>query len=321
MLVGKEGFLREGYTRTLLEKVRAGGEEPEVFRFDGAADEPAEVYDECRSFSLMGGYKVVVVDNADQLVVGEKRPLAERYAVSPADGVTLVLRCDSWNKGKKLDDPIRAIGGFISCDEVTEGKAAGWVIRRGEHLLGVRVDDEAARMLVEQAGVGLGRLATELDKLAALVGSGETVTAEHVAEMTGRTREESIWAMQAPLLRGDLEGALAMIDEVMASAGGSAVPARWALADLARKLHVISAGVAERTPAREAAKAAKLWGSALDEHAAIGARLRPEAAAGLYRAAVEADFRGKTSAGDEKIGLEALSVRFCETLRAAGAAR
>jgi DNA polymerase-3 subunit delta len=321
VLAGKEPFLRQGYTDVLKQAIADAGETPEVVRFDGADHEPADVFDECRSFSLMGGYKIVVVDNADQLVANERRPLAERYAQSPTEGVTLVLRTDSWNKGKKLDEPIRACGGFMSCDELRPGKAAGWAIRRAERL-GVSLEEAAALLLIDRVGVGLVNLASEVDKLVATVGAGEAVTVDAVRELVGRSREEEVWSIQEPLLRGDAEASIGKLNELLSVGAGAPIQLiRWAYADLARKLHLASRGVAEGAPPRQAAKAAGMWGAGLEPLVEAAGRVDERRAAALLREAVETDFRGKSGTGDEKAELEALSVRFCDTLRAGAAVR
>jgi len=321
VLTGKEAFLREAHVQRLREKLLEAGENPEIFRFDGAEHEPADVYDECRSFSLMGGYKLVIVENADQLVSGDNRDLAIRYVQHPTDSVTLVLRTDSWNRGKHLDEPILKVGGFIQCEELTPQRAAGWTKKRAGRF-GADIEPEAQVMLVERVGVGLVKLASEVDKLAALVGDGGVITADHVRELVGRSREEEVWAIQEPLLRADTHGSLALLNELLSvGAGAPTVLVRWAYTDLARKLHIVARSVADGKPPREGAKAAKAWGAGLEPLARAGAALDQHRAAELLRAAVETDFRGKTSQTDERTALEALSVRFCDTLRSPAARR
>ena len=92
VLIGKELFLRAQYTsmlRASLEKVHG---EIETFQFSGDSVDPAEVLDECRSFGLMASYKLVIVDDADQFVRADTRPMIERYAQNPSEQATLVLR-------------------------------------------------------------------------------------------------------------------------------------------------------------------------------------------------------------------------------------
>ena len=89
---GKDAFLRADYTRQLREKLETAKGEIESIHFDGTRDALADVLDECRSFGLMQQHKLVVVENADQLVKGDSRPLLERYAEHAPDGSTLWWR-------------------------------------------------------------------------------------------------------------------------------------------------------------------------------------------------------------------------------------
>jgi len=147
VLRGKERFLRSAYTDRLIEAIRGTGETVDIHRFDGTQDEPGEVLDECRSFGLMGGHKVVILDDADAMISKENRAAFERYAASPTEGCTLVIRCDTWRKGN-LNDRILEVGGFIDCGALDPPRAAGWVRTRVTKLLGREIDDEAAAALV-----------------------------------------------------------------------------------------------------------------------------------------------------------------------------
>jgi DNA polymerase III delta subunit len=70
------------------------------FNFDGATCSLADVLDELRSYGLMSQHKVVVVDNAEQFMQGDDRRRAmERYAESPMQDATLILRSGGWRPG------------------------------------------------------------------------------------------------------------------------------------------------------------------------------------------------------------------------------
>ena len=111
VLIGKEPFLQAEFTSQLKDLLTARHGEIESFRFDGAGGNSqtslAAVLDECRTFGLMVTHKLVIVDNADELIKEDNRPLMERYASAPCQSATLVPRCDKWNKGK-LDALIKA---------------------------------------------------------------------------------------------------------------------------------------------------------------------------------------------------------------------
>jgi DNA polymerase III delta subunit len=165
VLHGPDDYLRSLRTDELKDKLVEAHGEVDVLRYDGATASVADVLDECRSMGLMQQQKLVIVDEADQFVKEDARPLVERYAEAPAEQATLVLRSTRWNKGK-LDKLIEKAGAIIKCDALTVPKAIGWAIKRAQKRHDLAFDERAAELLVIRVGTLLGRLDAELQKLA-----------------------------------------------------------------------------------------------------------------------------------------------------------
>ena len=108
----------EAVKKQKIDQLRAALEaehgELQKFDFDGKTATLADVFDELRGYSLMGGYKLVVVDPADDFVKAHREPL-ERYAQNPVDHATLVLRAGTWNRGN-LDKHIAKVGAVVKCE-------------------------------------------------------------------------------------------------------------------------------------------------------------------------------------------------------------
>jgi DNA polymerase-3 subunit delta len=319
LLTGKEHFLRSGYTDQLREMLNESqGGEVEVVRFAGDSTPAAEVLDECRSFGLMVTHKMVVVDEADRLINESSRPAFERYAEQPAETATLVLRAEKWHKGK-LDKLIEKCGTIIKCDQIAPERAVSWCGGRAKKQHGAIMQPRAAQLLVERVGPDLGRLASEIDKLASAASSEGTdpitIIEDHVREFVGLSREEQVWTIQEVLLTGRADAAIAMLHELVEISRVSEVLIRFAYVDLARKLHGYARGMASGVPAQQLNKSLKLWGASANSVARAAQTASPAALARLFDEAVEADFRGKTSQGDAILALETLSVRFAQVLR------
>lgn len=313
ILHGKEAFLRSAFTGQLRDAHAASGEPVDVLRFDGSEAPLAEILDECRSFGLMSQHKLVVVDNAEALAAREgARPALESYAKAPNETATLVLRAETWRPGN-LDKAVKKVGVVKKCEAPDEATASAWARRRAEKRHGVSLPAEAARALVGKLGPDLGRIDAELGKLASAAGaegSGGVITAELVGELVGFTREEAVWGIQETLLTADAEGCLSKLRELITVSRVSPVLVRYAMVDLARKLHAGSRGLERGTPASVLRKELKLWGPAASAVLGAAGRISPESAASLLSSAVEADAGGKTGAGDEVRGLELLALRF-----------
>ena len=176
-------------------------------------------------------------------IKADTRPMIERYAQAPSDQATLVLRGSKWNKGK-LDEEIANVGLILKCDSVDEGTATRWIQARCTKAYESSIDPRSAAMLVERLGCDLGRIDSELAKLATAAGRGNPITPELIVELVGMTREDDVWAIQSYLLCGDAQRTLGELDIIMNNGSkGAHVPVSFACTDLARKLLGIAEGM------------------------------------------------------------------------------
>ena len=314
LLHGKDAFLRAEHTAVLREALSGEHGEVDVLSFDGASAAVADVLDECRSFGLLVKHKLVVVDEADQFVKDAARALVERYCESPCDGATLVLRAEKWHRGR-LDGLIDAAGVAVKCDAPNEAQAQAWAVRRCEKRHGGRIDTDAARALVERLGADLGRIDAELGKLTAAAGSspcGDPVPIgrDLIAQFVGLSREEEVWGIQAELLGGDADRSLTHLRAMLDISRHHPVLVGYACLDLARKLSAMTHSIDAGASPQAAAKNLRLWGPSMGPIMNTAQRMRPERAAELLDAAVEADACQKTGRGTPERLLEALALRF-----------
>lgn len=315
VLTGKELFLRSQYTAMLKDRLEAQHGEIEVFKFEGESADPAAILDECRSFGLMAGHKMVVVDEADSFVNASTRAMIERYVESPSEGATLVLRAGKWNKGK-LDVAIGKVGIMIKCDAVDEGTACRWVVARAQKEYESSIDMRTAAGLVERLGADLGRIDTELSKLATSAGRGNPITAAMITQLVGLTREEEVWAIQSYLLCGDPERALSELRVILGnSKNDTAVPVLFACSDLARKVMGASEAMAQGVSPGMISKELKLWGASKDGILRTAKRLGPAGSRALFESCIAADVASKSSGIDTRIMLERLVLSFVAASR------
>ncbi|MEO0512258.1 MAG: DNA polymerase III subunit delta [Planctomycetota bacterium] len=318
-LHGPELFVRSELVAALRAELSEVKGEVESFRFDGDRDAAADVLDECRSFGLMMTHKLVIVDSADPLVKADSRGPLERYLASPAESATLVLLCKQWYKSK-LDDAIAGVGGTVfKCEAPSEGQALAWSARRAKSKHGVEIARDAAEMLIARLGADLGRIDSELAKLAVVAhdrGSG-AIDRAAVVEMVGTTREEEVWSVQAPLLTGNPERVISHLSLILDRGSRDAsVPVMYACVDLARKLHLASHALAQGMPEQAVGKNIGLWGPSQRPVLEAARRLSPARASDLFDAAINADRASKSGLGRARRLVERLALRL--TLAVAG---
>jgi len=325
VLHGKESFLRSEHTRRVLACLHERFGAVDEFSFDGASCSLADVLDELRSYGLMSQHKVVVVDNAEQFMQGDDRRRAmERYAESPMQDATLILRSAGWRPGT-FDKLVAAVGVILKCEAPGAAEAVRWAVARSQKRHGVELSAAGAQALVERVGPDLGRLDSELGKLAVgalaaaqVPAQGGTpgsaahvvITPELVKEFTGLSREEQAWEIQGALATGDPAQALSKVDELLRVSRAPEVMLAWSAIDLVRKVHDAAALAAQGQPDGAIAKQLKLWGDGAAVVLRV-ARLVPLArAAALLQAAVAADRRMKSGLSPEPSrAIEALAVQ------------
>ncbi len=313
LFTGDDDFLLHSLTLRLRESLEAefGADGVEVIRFDGESAQPVDVLDECRSFDLMSRHKLVIVDHADRFVAGESRAVVERYAESPSDNATLVLRSSAWRPGK-LDKRIAEIGAIEKAEPLTPAKAAGWAAARAAKRHGVELSRDAAVALVQQVGTDLARIDQEIGKLSCAVENpAGPITAEHVREWVGRAADEDLWAVQGPIASGDAEAALGVIDDAQRLWRQAPTGILYAELDLIRKAAAVARLVEQGENPFVASRKAKLWGPSADAIAQAARRAGAAELQELLTDALATDVKTKTGWRDADSAVRTIAVRWC----------
>ncbi len=319
-LYGPDVFLQAEYIRHARESLAAlhGGDDGfTIVKFDGDSTTLADILDECRSYDLMQRPKLVIVENGERILgVERNRDIMMSYCESPSDLATLVLRCDKW-LWTKLEAAVNEAGAAIKCEHDTPEKAAGWAVRRAEKRHGAKLPEDAAVAIVERVGADLGRIDSELNKLAVASDDG-TISTDLVRELVARTIEaDNLFEIQGPLATGDAPTAVRGVHEALTLWREAPTGVCFAAIDLIRKCHNVARLVEGGLPPFVAVGKAKVW---QNKEAIL--RLAGQAPASRWAAlldwALELDVRCKTGFADAAIAADTLAVQIAS---AAGGSR
>jgi DNA polymerase-3 subunit delta len=215
---GDEEFLRAGAIGAIRRCVLgADADDFGVSRFDGNAAALADVLDEITLLPFLGSRRLVVVQNADDFVSRHREPL-ERYVQKPHRSGVLVLVVQSWPSNTRLAKMVASSGLAIDCKSPDDRQLAPWCRRWAKDRYGKRLTNDAADLLVELVGGGLGQLDSELAKLTAFVGARAEISADDVDQLVAAGRVETVWKIIDAAAAGEAATALNMLDS-LAGAG------------------------------------------------------------------------------------------------------
>ncbi|MCH7925318.1 MAG: DNA polymerase III subunit delta [Planctomycetes bacterium] len=239
-LVGADRFMRREALLPLLKQLDDGSGLFDPVRFDGSDAVLADVLDDVRTATLLGGLRVVVVDNADPFITANRASL-ERYSSDPSNTGCLILLCNTLPRNTRLFKIIQSGGRIVPCEAPKAGAVAGWVVERARTAHGKRIAVTAARHLQDQLGNDPGILDTELAKLCAYAGDRPEILAEDIQALTGHHREENVFAVMDALSEGNTRSALGYWQQVLdtdrAAPGRAIAGLAWAVRRLIQVRH------------------------------------------------------------------------------------
>jgi DNA polymerase III subunit delta len=185
---------------------RFGAESVETLEAETTSGEEAVAA--CNALGLFAGESghLVIVEGVERWTAEDADAVAA-YLTQPAPGAVLALVADEAIKGPGLAKAVAKAGQVLTYEAPKTRDVPGWVRSRFEGL-GIRLDGDAARALVEIVGFDLTALATEVDKIAAWAGE-ETLTRRDVESLAAPPREASAWGVTDAWGARDLPRALA----------------------------------------------------------------------------------------------------------------
>ena len=201
-LVGNDSFLHSQRLAAILQTLPQDVQRVDL---DGERAELAEVLDELRSFAMFGSGKVVVLRNGDAFLTRYREQL-EDYVASPSDSATLVLRLTSLPSNQRIYKAIAKAGKIEDCNPPKARDLPQWVMKRAAFHR-TKIDADAAAILCDLVGDDLGRLDSELAKLALSCESAQ-IDAELISGCICFQRERQMWDMTNELAAGHTAEAL-----------------------------------------------------------------------------------------------------------------
>jgi len=208
VIAGKDESLVNAERRELVEELlepsqRATG----LFDADAASVSASEVLDELRTVPFLTDKRVVVIKGADDFV-SENRQILEKYFDNPSPTGVLILTVKSWSGQTKLAKRLSAVGKLISVTQPKPWQLPQRLCQYANDAHGKKLSDDAAVLLVELTGDDLGRLYSEVDKLATFADKEKAITVNHVELLIGHNRLFNAFEVIDAIMAGEVARAV-----------------------------------------------------------------------------------------------------------------
>jgi DNA polymerase III subunit delta len=214
--------------------------------FDPKAQEPEELAAALSTLSFAGGTRYLLADDAGGWKAAQLPPLEAALAAMPPDTVLVLIV-----RGKPLKALLKAAEKAGA--EVREYAAPKpwelpkWVVGRGREL-GLEIDPESARELVDAVGTRQQQLARELEKLVMAIHPERRLTPEHVRRNSGGGAGPQAYELADAVVAGDARTALALTEKLRLAQepAGLIYPIVRRLRDVHRAATLLQAGTPEQ---------------------------------------------------------------------------
>jgi DNA polymerase-3 subunit delta len=208
VIAGKDESLVNAERRELVEGLLEPSQRVTgLFDADAASVSASEVLDELRTVPFLTDKRVVVIKGADDFV-SENRQILEKYFDNPSPTGVLVLTVSSWLPQTKLAKRLSAVGKLINVTQPKPSQLPQRVCQYANDAHNKKLSNDAAVLLVELAGDDLGRLYSEVDKLATFVDKEKVITANHVELLIGHNRLFNAFAVIDAIMAGEVARAV-----------------------------------------------------------------------------------------------------------------
>lgn len=238
VFIGDEVFFRDQCRQALLEHLAP----PDLRDFslhdlDLSDVSVAEVLDRARTPSLMAPFQVFFIRGVKNLYGrgshAEEFAAIEAYVKDPNPAAVLIFIADHLSipadirrmemqdkdRYERIHETLGQFCGMVELARVEETDGMRWIISHAEKE-GVKVDQDAARELIDSLGADMMMVSRELEKLILYVGEKKQITLGDVETMVLSAKQRSLYELTDAISSRDRARALAVLDALLSSSEG-----------------------------------------------------------------------------------------------------
>lgn len=283
-------------------------------RFNGerllAKEHPAsEILGRLSALPMFGNRRLLMVQNIEAWPKDQLKAVSS-YMEHPHPSACLVLSTARKKGLEKLQAAAEAQGGLVQFNAPTEREAPRWLQMRARDFRKL-LSPQAASYLVEQVGVDLFRLQSELEKLVVYVGDREKIDLEDIKETVIFQRSFTVFELLRHVSQGQARQAVCSLSNLLLS-GESPLGILALLGRQIRLLWQAKDGMARKIPTAELARKLNLPSTVVSSYTQQATSFSEEELYRIHGAVREADWAIKSTGTAPQLLLEALVLKLCQ---------
>ncbi|RMG85945.1 MAG: DNA polymerase III subunit delta [Bacteroidetes bacterium] len=165
--------------------------------FYGKETDHLAVLDTARRYPMMAPYQVVIIKEAQEMKTLKN---LESYFAKPHDSTILVIchKHKKFNLNSKLGKVLKKNAVIFESKGLYDNQVPDWV---RDFLMSkkLKISPQNAALIAEYVGTDLSKITNELEKFAINLPAGSEITAAHIEEYIGISREYNIFEFQRAL--------------------------------------------------------------------------------------------------------------------------
>jgi DNA polymerase-3 subunit delta len=279
-----------------------------LFSVDGDEAAIAEVLDELRTTPFLTDRRIVAVRGADGFV-SKHRERLERYFERPAATGVLVLTVSSWDARTRLAKMLPKVGELISLIPPPRWKLPEHLVQHAAARHKVRLDRDAAEMLVELIGEEPAQLYNEIEKLVLFARGEPAIRLNHVEALTGHHRIYDAFEVIDAVIAGNTGQAVSRLRNMFQEDKSAEYSTVGAFAFHLRRMFQAKTLLERRTSPVEIAKQLRIW-SNKDRFFAQLQRISLAGIAEFLEELAAIDHATKTGQGQTPVLIEQLVLKL-----------
>jgi DNA polymerase III subunit delta len=238
VFIGDEVFFRDHCRQALLEHlVPPDLRDFSLHDLDLAEVTVAEILDRARTPSLMAPFQVFFIRGVRNLYGrgshDEEFNAIEEYVKHPNPAAVLIFVADhisipadvrrmeltDRDRYERIRDTLGEYCGIVELGRVNESDGLRWVLEKAQEE-GVKMEQDAARELVDALGADMMLVSRELEKLVLFVGGKKRITLGDVETMVLAAKQRSLYDLTDAISAKDKSRALAVLEGLLSSGDG-----------------------------------------------------------------------------------------------------